>query len=249
MEMDDHSGRFFNSYDPKTGSRLETPDVVYDPGEALLALTRLSEHFPRGPYLEVATRAAGYLVHQRDGDIPRLGSVPREDHWLTIALSETVPIGRRGGLRDGRLSPGQVDDRQPVHAADGQPERIGGACRTSGPISYTSTATKGEAIVAAWGLATPSGRTGWDPSDVVGCAAQRPVSDARAVHGAEHRTVPRSDRAVGGWGASTDDPSIRIDYVQHNMSALVGLTHLTLDGDLPVARAEAASRGGRVVPT
>jgi hypothetical protein len=46
-------------------------------------------------------------------------------------------------------------------------------------------------------------------------------------------SFPRPEGAIGGWPGSSDDPTIRIDYVKHNLSVLIGMTHLIQDGDLP----------------
>jgi len=243
MEMDDRSGRFYNSYKPKTGMRLETPDVVYYPGEALLALTRLTEQFPAGSYIDVAKRAADFLVHRRDGDLASSGKVPREDHWLTIALSELYRLESDADYAKVAYLQAETMIGNQYTAADGNPERIGGARSGISPVNYTSTATKGEAIVAAWGLATFT-----DDREAIGrisLGAQRNAQfQMRVQYTAENtRRFVEPARAIGGWGANSEDPSIRIDYVQHNMSSLIGLTHLTLDGDLPIAKPLSASQG------
>ncbi|MEA2515159.1 MAG: hypothetical protein QOJ59_4648 [Thermomicrobiales bacterium] len=234
MEKEDRSGRFYFSFDHGARRKLETPDVVYYPGEALLALTRLAQQFPDGPYLEVALRAADYLVHRRDGDIPQLGRVPREDHWLTIALSELYRLnGDQSYAKVAYLQADTMISNQ-YTAENADPERIGGARRDSG-ISYTSTATKGEAIVAAWGLATFTGNK--KRADRLSLGAQRNAQFQMRVQYTAENTARyvRPDRVIGGWAGSADNPAIRIDYVQHNISALIGLSHLTVDGDLPIA--------------
>jgi hypothetical protein len=234
MEIEDHQGRFYNSYQHRGREKLLTPDVVFYPGESLLALTRLAEQFPDGPYLGVARRAANYLVYERDGDIPALGSVPREDHWLTIALSELYRLAPENGYATVAYLQAESMIANQYTAEDGDPDNIGGA-RRDGPISYTSTATKGEAIVAAWGLAQFVA----DEEEAVRFAlgAQRNSQfQMRVQYTADNtRGFVRPDLMVGGWAASAENPIIRIDYVQHNLSVLVGLWHLTIEGDLPIA--------------
>lgn len=207
---------------------------MFYPGEALLALTRLAEQFPDGPYLGAANRAANYLVRVRDGDIPESGQIPRQDHWLTIALSELYRLEKDDGYATVAYLQADAMIGNQYTAEDGDARIIGGA-RREGPISYTSTATKGEAIVAAWGLATFKG----DEEAVARFAlgAQRNAQfQMRMQYTAENTTeFARPDLTIGGWAANDEDRSIRIDYVQHNMSVLVGLWHLTVDGDLPIA--------------
>lgn len=235
MEMDDHTGRFYNSYKPRTGTRLPTPDVVFYPGEALLALTRLAQQFPGGPYLEVAERTANYLVYERDGDIPKLGEIPREDHWLTIALNELYRLKRDEGYATVAYLQADAMIANQYTADDGEPANIGGA-RRDGPISNTSTATKGEAIVATWALASYRGDE--EAVERFALGAQRNVQFQLRVQYTEANTgdFARPDLTIGGWPANVDDPSIRIDYVQHNMSVLFGLWYMTVEGDIPIAK-------------
>lgn len=234
MEMEEHPGRYYNSYKHRGGVRLETPDVVYYPGEALLALTRLAEQFPDGPYLDAANRAAKFLVYERDGDIPKTGKIPRHDHWLTIALSELYRLNDDEGYATVAYLQADAMIASQYTAKDDDPDKIGGT-RSDGPISNTSTATKGEAIVAAWGLAKFKGEDEAVKRFELG--AQRNAQfQMRVQYTAENtKNFDRPDLTIGGWAAAIDDPTIRIDYVQHNMSVLIGLWQLTEDGDLPIA--------------
>jgi hypothetical protein len=234
MEYDERNGQYFNSYKHRAQLKLPTPEVVFYPGEALLALTKLAQQFPDGPYLEAASRAANYLVRVRDGDIPKTGVIPRQDHWLTIALSELYRLEPDDGYAT--VAYLQADDMiaSQYTAEDGEARNIGGA-RRDGPISYTSTATKGEAIVAAWGLATFKGDE--SEADRFALGVQRNAQYQMRMQYTEANTseFARPDLTIGGWAANDEDRSIRIDYVQHNMSVLVGLAHMTIDGDVPIA--------------
>lgn len=241
MELTDEPGRYYQSYDVSRTERLLTPNSDYYPGEALLALTRLAEHFPEGPYLAYAMRAAEYLISRRDGDLPALGEIPREDHWLTIALSELY-----------RLSPDRayvaVTYRQAdsmlgnqYKSEDGDPWRIGGS-RLRYPINYTSTATKGEALVAAWSMARFLG----DEAAVIPLAtgARRNVQFQMRVQYTAANTahVRRPDRLIGAWDQDPAESYVRVDFVQHNISALVGVWQMTMQGDLPLAELPAFVR-------
>jgi hypothetical protein len=242
LEMEDEPGRYYFSYDHNAGRRLPTPDVVFYPGEALLALTRLAEQFPDGPYLDAAVRAADYLVYKRDGDLPSLKTIPREDHWLTIALSELYRLhSDQGYISVAYLNADAMISNQ-YRADEGFPQRIG-AARRDGPICYTSTATKGEAIVAAWGLATFLGDQ--DGIARFSTGARRNAQFQMRVQYTEESSqlFPQPERLIGGWPASPTNQTIRIDYVQHNISVLIGLWHLTMDGDLPIAKPVAAATG------
>lgn len=233
LEKDDRKGRFFNSFNHQSRLRLDTPDVVFYPGEALLALTRLSYHFPDiVDYLNAATRLATYLVHERDGDLPSLEAVPRDDHWLTIALGD---LYRLNGAEDYvKVVLMQADSMiaKQYTPEDGTPDQIGGS-RRDGPISNTSTATKGEAMVAAWAIARITGDESAEKR--IAQATERGAQYQMRVQYTTDNSAnfPRPEGAVGGWPGSADDPTIRIDYVQHNLSVLIGMVSLIEDGDLP----------------
>jgi hypothetical protein len=213
--------------------RLETPDVVFYPGEALLALTRLAYHFPDTvDYLSAATRLANYLVYERDGELPTLDAVPRDDHWLTIALSDLYRLNNVEDYVDVILMQADSMISKQYTTENGTPDQIGGA-RREGPINNTSTATKGEAMIAAWAIARLTGDE--SAEERIAEATERSAQYQMRVQYTADNTVsfPRPEGAIGGWPGSTDDRSIRIDYVQHNLSVLIGMVHLIEDGDLP----------------
>jgi hypothetical protein len=234
MEMQDEPGRYYFTYDHDSKELSTEPDVVYYPGECLLALTRLAQQFPDGPYLDAAKRAAQYLVYQRDGNLPMIGEAPREDHWLTIALGELFRLDPDPGYQQVAYMIADLMISRQYTIEDGYPEKIG-ARRNSSAISYTSTATKGEAIVAAWALAKYAGD---QPAvDRFSLAAERNAQFQMRVQYTEANTglFPNPNRLIGGWPGSPVDQSIRIDFVQHNISVLIEMWHLVNEGDIKVA--------------
>ncbi len=236
MELPEQPGRYYQSYDHGTGSFSLEPDSDYYPGEALLAFTRLAQQYPDGPYLEHATRAARYLIYERDGDIPAARDVPRQDHWLTLALAELYRLDPRPDYRD--VAYLQADAMTATqHGADDLSMRIGGS-ELQSPINYTSTATKAEALVAAWALARFSNDDAAEEryATAVGRNLQFQL---RVQFTAENtQLLPRPEGAIGGWGKDAVDPWIRIDFVQHNISGLLGLWAMTSAGDIPIAASD-----------
>jgi hypothetical protein len=231
MERPTPSGAYWNSF--VDGERLPEPDSDYYPGEALLALARLAAAFPaRSDYAEAAQRAAHYLVHVRDGDLPALGVVPRDDHWLTIALNDLDRLDPDDGyaavvrLQGERMRAGQYT------AADGRADLVG-ASGAQDPVNYTSTATKGEAFVAAWSLAERRR----DPvlADAMADAARATAQFAMRVQFGERAAsrFPAPAHAVGAWPTGPDSDDVRMDFVQHNASLLFGVAWMTLEGDVP----------------
>ncbi|MEE8525584.1 MAG: beta-L-arabinofuranosidase domain-containing protein [Thermoanaerobaculia bacterium] len=213
-------GRFVSKYfygepDP------EPFESIYYPGEAILALMRLHQVDRQPRWLAAARRGADWLIDVRDSG-KSAGELPH-DHWLLMALEE---LHDRTG-----------DERYLDHA-----ERIAGAIvaaqrtRTTPddwagtfyePPRSTPTATRGEALVAMYRLAARNGRE------------TRPYLEALLRMAAFQRRcqltpesvlyLPRPDRALGGFRRSLTDWEVRIDYVQHNLSALLGLRSILLD--------------------
>jgi hypothetical protein len=226
MELPDEPGRYFQSYDDETDERVLTPDSDYYPGEALLALVRLSQEFPDGPYLHYAHRAAEYLVHVRDGDVPALDSVPREDQWLTMALSELYMfIPDPAYARVVEMQAASMLRNQ-YSAQDGDVWAIG-ASRLRDPVNYTSTATKAEALIAAWRLADARGDQ--QNASVYARAARRTAQFLMRVQHTEESSAafPNPGRLIGAWGQDAVKPYVRMDFVQHNVSALLGVWRQT----------------------
>jgi hypothetical protein len=233
LELPEEPGRYYQSYDALADEPSLEPASDFYPGESLLAMTRLAQHFPDGPYLDYAVRAADYLIHEKDGDIPAAGEIPREDHWLTIALSDLYRLRETPEyLLVAYLQAESMTANQ--HTSVDAPMRIG-ASRRLNPISYTDTATKAEALVAAWALSLFAGDD--DEADRFGIAARRNVQFQMRVQYTAEKTelFPRPDAVIGGWARNAVDPSIRIDYVQHNLSGLLGTWHITREGDIPIA--------------
>jgi hypothetical protein len=233
LELSDEPGRYYQSYYHQEDRPSLDPDSDYYPGEALLAFTRLAQQFPDGPYLEHARRAAQFLIYQRDGDIPAAQAVPRQDHWLTMALSELYRLDPRPEYLEVAFlqADGMVASQ---HGADALPMRIGGSALQS-PINHTSTATKAEALVAAWALARFAGDDAAEAR--FASAGRRNLQfQLRVQYTADNTQLfPRPDAAIGAWGKDAVDPWIRIDFVQHNISGLLAMWSMTTTGDVPIA--------------
>ena len=236
LEFPDEPGRYYQSYYHDEDFPSLEPDSDYYPGEALLAFTRLAQQFPDSPYLEHAKRAAQFLIYQRDGDIPAAGEVPRQDHWLTMALSELYRLDPRPEYLEVVYL--QAEDMMATqYGTNAPPMRIGGSTQQS-PINHTSTATKAEALVAAWALARLAGDDAAEERYAL--AAQRNLQfQLRVQYTAENTQLfPRPEAAIGAWGKDFVDPWIRIDFVQYNVSGLLGMWSLTTAGDVPIAEAQ-----------
>jgi hypothetical protein len=245
MELVQSPGQYFNSYLTDTGRMMMAPMSDYYPGEALLALVRLAQHFPDGPFVDQAVRAADFLVFERDGDIPDAGVVPRHDHWLAMALSELYPLYPRPGyatvayLQAGAMMLGQYPPSHPAWL-------LIGAAKRGKSANFTATATKAEAMNAVWNLASFIG-----DDEMVGKVSDACVRTAQfqmrvQYDAALSRNFPVPENVLGAWPQDEAESLVRVDFVQHNISALAGMHHLVRTGRFPVASSAVELAGGLV---
>ena len=233
LESAEQVGLFAKSWTQSTDERVFDPHVLFFPGENLLALVRLAARFPDGPFLEAAIRVADYLIHVRDGDLTNPEAPVKEDHWLAMALPELFRLHPNPAYVTVAYAQATSMIANQHKARDGQPDRIGATRRRQ--IRYTPIATKGEALAAVWGLAAYIGHTG--AMEPIREAACRNAQFRMRVQFTEANTggFPRPDRLIGAWGGGPDDPDVRIDYIQHNIAALINLWRLVTSGDLAAA--------------
>jgi hypothetical protein len=219
LHQQEESGRFESKYfygapDPRPF------DSIYYPGEALLALVRLGQVDADPRWLAAARRGADWLIEVRDrgkatADLPH-------DHWLLMALNELHPA-----TGDGRY----LAQAQRIAGA------IVGALRRDAPYPdwvgtvytpprSTPVATRAEALVAMHHLAS---RNGIDPAPYRRALLAMAAFQLRCQVVPENALyLPRPDRALGGFRRSLTHWEVRIDYVQHNVSALLGLRQILL---------------------
>lgn len=215
----DPDGRFESKYfyQPENEEDFES---LYYPGEAILALTRLAELDGNEHWREVASKAADWLIEVRDKAKP-VSQLPH-DHWLLIGLNELQPRTRK--------------DSQLAHARKVGEAILGGERRESkyldwigsfyDPPRSTPAATRSEGLVA---LAELVAKSGGDPTPYLEALKRMTVFQLRCQIRPENALyLPRPDRALGGFRRGLTDWEVRIDYVQHNLSAMLGLREILL---------------------
>jgi hypothetical protein len=163
-----------------------------------------------------------------------------ENQWLALALSELHRLAPRPEYRRAAFLQADSMRLHQFTAADEEPESIG-APDNRFPINYTSSATKAEALVAVWALARRLGDA--RAARRFGQAALRNVQFQMRVQFTPDnvREFPRPARVVGAWPQDPEVSRVRMDFVQHNISALVTAWRMVARGDL--ALAGAAGRG------
>ncbi len=227
LYMQGPDGRFASKYfygEPDD----EEFESIYYPGEAILALSRLHRLDGDPGWLAAARRGADYLIDGRDAgkataDLPH-------DHWLLMGLAELDELtgDPRYAAHGARIAEAIVAAQR---VRSPHPDWIGSYYD---PPRTTPTATRAEALVAMDLLAR---RTGGDRRPVVEALLRMAAFQRRCQLTAESALyLPRPDRAAGGFRRSLTDWDVRIDYVQHSVSSLLGLREILL-------REAAAARG------
>ena len=216
--MQDEDGHFRSKffYGPPDEEVFES---VYYPGEAVLALVRLYGIDPNPMWLETARRGADWLIGVRDAGKP-VSALPH-DHWLLMGLSELSQLTDQAGHEQHAEKIGRAIVRAVRRSSSDNPDWIGSFYT---PPRSTPTATRSEALVAMHALATRSGRDPQPYRDALllmtGFQLRTQLTPVNSIY------LPRPERGLGGFRRSLNNWEVRIDYVQHNASAMLGVLRL-----------------------
>ncbi len=198
----------------------------YYPGEALLALLRLYELDGDRAWLDAAERGGRWLIDVRDGTVA--DDDLAHDHWLLYALArlhrhapDPVWVAHASRLSrailDAQLRPNQLFPGEELWA--------GGWYR---PPRSTPAATRSEGLASAWAMIRESGDDALADAVLNGLLRAAAYQLRTQVDIATATGWPAPAAAVGGFRRDLDSDEIRIDYVQHNISALLLLREVLL---------------------
>ena len=220
----------FVYFPPRTpgGPVTSTDDSPYYPGEAILGLVRLHS-WDRNPlWLETAVRGADWLIDVRDAG--KGASDLANDHWLMLALSYLYEYTGDPRYVDHSIALCRAVehqyDKNEKYWAD-YPDYKGGYYN---PPRSTPAATRGEGLGAVLDTCRLAKRDcDWIEDLLVDTARHEMLSqyDPDMTWWMKNRP-----KAFGGWNGGLLDMDVRNDFVQHNMSSLLGLErHLRLAQD------------------
>ncbi|MFQ5485261.1 MAG: hypothetical protein ACE5DO_08000 [Desulfobacterales bacterium] len=224
QSVQDDSGRFFVHKQTYPNGRVIDFESAYYPGEAMLAMLRLYAITSDQGWLETAEKSGQYLINIRDGD-KSLSKLPH-DHWLLYALNELYrfkpkPLYLNHAFRIARA----IMARQNL-----TPEYRDWFGSYGRPPRSTPAATRSEGLYAAYKLARDFG----NPKEAK--AILKAIRHGVAFQ-LQTQFRPESvmylkepQRSLGGFHRSLTNYEIRIDYVQHNISSLLGFYHIRNGG-------------------
>jgi len=220
--MQKPDGAFHSLYVPSEGGRQDEWTSLYYPGEAALGLLALYDLDPEPDWLAAAARALQHLARTRRGR----DRVPA-DHWALIATARLLKVASDMPQRvDAPLLLGHAVQvvRSMVQEQDAAAGSFPGAFTPDGRT--TPTATRLEGLLAVRPILTDRALVGRVDSAIDrGIALLR---DAIIREGPLAGGVPRAVRELADDGTAARRrfnrraSEIRIDYVQHALSALLG---------------------------
>ena len=222
MQKDD--GSFYSKYIPDTGGPNDEWVSLYYPGEAALGLLMLYEVDPDPAWLQTAANAMLYLARLREGR-----KQVEADHWALIATGRLLPLYDRfsaPGTREAILAHAvQICESilgEQARQLD-RPELVG--CFTHDGRT-TPTATRLEGLLAALTFLPEDAeplRTHVRASVELGLAFLLRAQVREGEHaGAIPRAVPLAPEVYEGNESFEErEGEVRIDYVQHALSAMI----------------------------
>ncbi|MFO7739494.1 MAG: hypothetical protein R6V46_13525 [Desulfatiglandaceae bacterium] len=215
--VQDDSGKFTSHKETFEGHKVQDFTSSYYPGEALLAMIRLHRIDADNKWLDVAESGANYLIRVRDGAL-KDSELPH-DHWLLYALNE-LHRPRPNSLyvhQTLRISKAilQSQNRNPEY-----PDWRGSFYK---PPRSTPTATRMEGLYAGYQLTRDFGSL--QDSRIILEGIQLGIQFQMQTQFRPELVLYLKNPApaLGGVRRSLTDFSIRIDYVQHFISSLLGL--------------------------
>jgi hypothetical protein len=205
----------------ESGKKLKREPVYY-PGEAVLALMRLYAIDPQPAYLDGARRGADWVVHVRDAYVSEDNQ--EHDHWMSYAMNELYRVTRDDAYLEHAYKIARAIQKKQQSAADAPAPDFAGTFYEG---QTTPASTRVEAFDADIALARFAGKPeGW--------LLEPATAAARSMLGQQYR--PDNDywlanpaKAAGGVRESLFVHDVRIDYVQHAMSAWLHLARTLRD--------------------
>jgi hypothetical protein len=213
LAMQRRDGSFNSRYQLRAGDQ-EGFESLYYPGEAILGMVGLFKLNGDRRLLDSARRGADFLIQSQRN----LGALP-PDAWLMQALEALYNIGREANyaVHVIALAEAMIADQ---YTDDDPPGYLGGF--GPGPPRSTPAASRAEGLISSFRIA----RSTSDPRASRFAGALRACASfqlAQQITGKDDATLPNPRRAIGGFVDTQASTRIRIDFVQHNISSLLGI--------------------------
>ena len=217
LYMQKPNGDFYSKFIPSNGGRYDRWRSLYYPGQAALGLLMLNDLDPGEKWLTAAANALAYLINHRD--------VTSSDHWLLIAGDKLMSVQHypesilpRRLLVEHTARVCETIFQEQILYSD-HPRRIGGYT-LDGRTTPTSTRVEGLGAalrIIGSGDALLTHTVKDSIREAVGFLLRAQIVGGRYAGG-----IPRGvDRLQGNPAFNRRYREIRIDYVQHALSAMI----------------------------
>jgi len=231
--MQKEDGSFYSKYVPSRGGREDQWQSLYYPGEAALGLLMLYEKDRSDVWLESAVGALEYLARSRKNstDVP-------PDHWALLATGKIMSLEKssrvsipRALLVNHAIQISEMMIREQINDP-GRPGYDGGFAEDG---RITPTATRLEGLLATLSFLPGDHELRAD----VHSSVTRGMSfllQAQIREGAFAGATPRAVGPIPGDSREVEKfnrraTEVRIDYVQHAMSAMIQYSELEKDDE------------------
>jgi len=213
LAMQREDGSFDTRYRLRPGDP-EGIESLYYPGEAILGLVRLFKSNGDNRLLDSARRGADFLIESQ-----RMMDVLPPDAWLMQALEALYNVGHEGryaahtiALAEAMIAEQYTNNDPPGYSGGFGP----------GPPRSTPAAARAEGLVSAYRIARSTGdaRASKIAAALKACASFQLAQQFTVRNSA---SLPNPRRAAGGFFEGPASMRIRIDFVQHNISSLLGI--------------------------
>jgi hypothetical protein len=226
LAQQQEDGHFRNNADVEreTGQKLSREPMYYQ-GEATLALLRLYAFDPQQRYVDAARRSADWVVHVRDVNVSEndLG----HDHWICYALNDLYRVAPDPAYLEHaqKIARSIVSKQKGSDAAE--PDLVG--TYWFGGEMGNIASTRVEAFDSNVVLSRFAGK----PDDWLLQAATKSAAWmlGQQFDAENDYWLKNPQRAAGGVRESLLVSDVRIDTVQHAMSAWLHLARILSDPD------------------
>ncbi len=221
--MQKTDGSFYFRFAPFSCGKCERKESIYYPGEAALGLLMLNRIYPSTKWITGITKALSYLIKYREPTT--------SDQWVLIACARLISTDEypqeilpRSLIQDYALVLSRMIIEEQVVETDSP--CLAGSYHVDGRV--TPTSTRIEALLAALKIL---GKADTVMSNTIRASinsAMQFLLKAQVVNGKLRGGFPRVASCNGypEKGAKNRCGEIRIDYVQHALSAMIGYEKL-----------------------
>jgi hypothetical protein len=205
----------------ETGKKLKREPVYY-PGEAVLGLMRLYAVDPQSAYLDGAKRGADWVVHVRDASVSE--DEQEHDHWMAYALNDLYRVTPNPDYLDHANKIARAIRRR-QHRGVNPPAPDWPGTFYEGQTTPAATRVEAyDAVIALSRFAGVGERWILEPALEVACSMLGQQYDEDNDY-----WLANPAKARGGVRESLFVHDVRIDYVQHAMSAWLHLARILRD--------------------